>query len=113
MPNFVVYTNLPKDKIPKDFLQQACAFISKELGKAENYITVRVNADQMMSMGNSDDPCASVELKNITDGAKNKEHAVNITEFVERTLNIPKDRFMITFTNERREDISFNGKTFA
>ncbi|XP_062573360.1 macrophage migration inhibitory factor homolog [Saccostrea cucullata] len=113
MPIFVVYTNLPKDKIPKDFLEQACAFISKELGKPEHLVVVRVNADQMMSVGNSSDLCASIELRNITDGAKIKEHAVNITDFVERTLNIPKDRFFINFTNERGEDISFKGKTFG
>ncbi|XP_061198054.1 macrophage migration inhibitory factor-like [Saccostrea echinata] len=113
MPTFAVYTNLSKDKIPKDFLQQACAFVAKELDKPEHYVIVRVHADPMMCIGMSSDPCASIEVKNITDGAKNKEHAVNITNFVESTLNIPKDRFFITFTNLRKEEVALNGKTFA
>lgn len=35
MPTFAVYTNLPKDNIPADFLQQTTAFLAKQLGKQE------------------------------------------------------------------------------
>lgn len=36
MPTFAVYTNLPNDKVPGDFLQQASAFVAKQLGKPES-----------------------------------------------------------------------------
>ena len=36
MPLFVLYTNLPKDKIPEDFLQKTSAFLAKQLEKPEN-----------------------------------------------------------------------------
>ncbi|XP_022337850.1 macrophage migration inhibitory factor-like [Crassostrea virginica] len=113
MPTFVVNTNLPKDKIPPDFLQQTSAFLAKQLEKPEFYVVVRVNPDQMMITAGTNEPCAIVELHNITDGAKNKENAEAITNFIESTLAIPKSRFYVIFTNLRREDIAFQGKTFA
>lgn len=36
MPTFAVYTNLPNDKVPGDFLQQASAFLANQLGKPES-----------------------------------------------------------------------------
>lgn len=36
MPTFAVYTNLPNDKVPGDFLQQASAFLANRLGKPES-----------------------------------------------------------------------------
>lgn len=108
-----MYTNLPNDKVPGDFLQQASAFVAKQLGKPESYVTVRVHPGQMMTHGGSSDPCASVELYNITDGAKNKKHAEAIAEFVESKLSIPQNRFYVTFTNLSREDVALDGKTFA
>ena len=36
MPLFVLYTNLPKDKIPEDFLQKTSAFLAKQLEKPES-----------------------------------------------------------------------------
>ncbi|XP_011415194.2 macrophage migration inhibitory factor homolog [Magallana gigas] len=113
MPTFAVYTNLPNDKVPGDFLQQASAFLANQLGKPESYVTVRVHPGQMMTHGGSSDLCASVELYNITDGAKNKEHAAAIAKFVESKLSIPQNRFYVTFTNLRREDVALDGKTFA
>lgn len=35
MPTFAVYTNLPKDNIPADFLQQTTVFLAEQLGKQE------------------------------------------------------------------------------
>lgn len=49
----------------------------------------------MMTHGGSSDPCASVELYNITDGAKNKEHAAAIAKFVESKLSIPQNRYSV------------------
>jgi hypothetical protein len=49
----------------------------------------------MIIHGGSSDPCGSVELYNISDGAKNKEHALAIAEFVESKLSIPKNRYMM------------------
>lgn len=54
---------------------------------------MRVHPGQMMTHGGSSDPCASVELYNITDGAKNKKHAEAIAKFVESKLSIPKNRY--------------------
>lgn len=36
MPTFAIYTNLPKDKIPGNFLLDASSFIAKRLGKPES-----------------------------------------------------------------------------
>ncbi|XP_022337851.2 macrophage migration inhibitory factor homolog [Crassostrea virginica] len=111
MPLFVLYTNLPKDKIPEDFLPKTSAFLAKQLEKPESKVTVRVNADQMMITAGSADPCAIVEINNITDGAKNKDTAMAITNFVETNLPLPQNRFYIIFTNQRGQNVSFEGKT--
>ena len=59
------------------------------------YVVVRVNPDQMMITAGTNEPCAIVELHNITDGAKNKENAEAITNFIESTLAIPKSRYIM------------------
>lgn len=42
-----------------------------------------------MTYGGTSDPCASVELYNNSDGAKTKEDAVAIANFLENELSIP------------------------
>ncbi|XP_052073223.1 macrophage migration inhibitory factor-like [Mytilus californianus] len=114
MPTFAIYTNLPKDKIPGSFILDASSFIAKRLGKPESYVTVRVHPDQMMSHGGSTDPCGSVELYSIGAlGEKNKEHAKEIADFIEKTLGIAQDRFYVTFVDLERGNVGLNGKTFA
>lgn len=63
------------------------------------YVTVRLHPDQMMMHGGSSDLCGFVELYNISDGAKNKEHALAIAEFLESKLSIPKNRYMMSHTH--------------
>uniref|UniRef100_A0A8W8K680 L-dopachrome isomerase n=1 Tax=Magallana gigas TaxID=29159 RepID=A0A8W8K680_MAGGI len=80
---------------------------------ADLNVTVRVHPDQMMTLGGTSDPCASVELCNISDGAKTKEDAVAIANFLENKLSIPQSRFYITFTKQSGKDISHGGKTLV
>lgn len=68
---------------------------SLEVNVFYEYVTVRVHPGQMMTHGGSSDLCASVELYNITDGAKNKEHAAAIAKFVESKLSIPQNRYSV------------------
>lgn len=48
----------------------------------------------VMTLGGTSDPCASVELYNISDGAKTKEDAVAIANFLENKLSIPQSKYL-------------------
>nr|QAB05318.1 macrophage migration inhibitory factor-like protein [Modiolus philippinarum] len=116
MPTFAVYTNLPKGKIPDDFLQATTDYIAERLNKPKSYVCVRVHPEQIMSFGGTTEPCASVDLYSIgsfEDKDKNNDHAEKIGEYIRKKLEIPIDRFYITFFNLERHMCGYNGKTFA
>nr|AKN56918.1 macrophage migration inhibitory factor [Meretrix meretrix] len=114
MPTFNIFVSIPASEIPGDFIGEASKFIAKQLGKPESYVTVRVVPDQMMCHGGSRDPCGSVQVMSL--GAlgpqKNKDHSCAIGEFLEKKLNIKKDRFYITFFDIARTDCGYGGTTF-
>nr|AYE92699.1 macrophage migration inhibitory factor [Sinohyriopsis cumingii] len=114
MPIFRIYTNTPKSEIPDGFLLQASHFIAKQLGKPESYVTVRIHPEQMMCHGGSTDPCASVELLSLGSlGPTNNEHAKAISDFIEKHLKIPRQRFFINFVDLDSSNIALGGKTFG
>ncbi|XP_025089278.1 macrophage migration inhibitory factor homolog [Pomacea canaliculata] len=114
MPVFVLNTNLPAGKIPKSFLADTSSLVAKELGKPEEYVSVRVSPGQMMIFGGTDDPCGMVELESLgsVGGAKNKRLIAAIGHHIQEALGIPQDRFYIKITDVPRENLGFNGKTF-
>lgn len=114
MPTFNIFVSIPKSDIPANFLQEASAFIAKQLGKPESYVTVRIVPDQMMCHGGSDEPCGSVQVMSLGNlgESKNKDHSRAIGEFLEKKLKISKDRFYITFFDIARHDCGYDGTTF-
>ncbi|KAH3890641.1 macrophage migration inhibitory factor homolog isoform X2 [Dreissena polymorpha] len=114
MPTFNIFVTTPKSQIPKDFILEASKFIAQQLGKPESYVTVRVVPDQMMSHGGTTDPCGSVQVYSIGAlGKKNKEHSAAIGNFLESKLNIPQDRFYITYMDIAGNDCGYEGDTFG
>ncbi|KAJ8312146.1 hypothetical protein KUTeg_009519 [Tegillarca granosa] len=110
MPTFVIYTNQPKSSIADDFLKEATSLIATRLGKPASFVTVRVHPDQMMSHGGTTDPCASVELYSIGKLGPdfNDEHAAEIGKFISAKLNVPIDRFYVTFVDLERCNVGLN-----
>ncbi|XP_052242395.1 macrophage migration inhibitory factor homolog isoform X5 [Dreissena polymorpha] len=68
----------------------------------------------IMSHGGTTDPCGSVQVYSIGAlGKKNKEHSAAIGNFLESKLNIPQDRFYITYMDIAGNDCGYEGDTFG
>eukprot|EP00112_Aurelia_sp_Birch-Aquarium-sp1_P006566 Seg1721.13 transcript_id=Seg1721.13/GoldUCD/mRNA.D3Y31 product="hypothetical protein" protein_id=Seg1721.13/GoldUCD/D3Y31 len=67
-----------------------------------------------MTMGGTKEPCASVRLTSIgvINEELNRTHTTTITEFLERTIKVPKDRMYINFFDGQRDMIGWNGELF-
>ena len=62
------------------------------------YVTIRVETDQMMCHGGSMEPCASIMLYSIGAlGAKNRSHAKALGDFFEKELGVSADRYNIIY----------------
>ncbi|KAJ8712679.1 hypothetical protein PYW08_007983 [Mythimna loreyi] len=114
MPHFRIETNVPRSKIPQDFVLKAVPVLAKALGKPEKYCVVSVIPDVQMSFGGTSEPCAIANLMSI--GAlgveQNKKHAKILFELVEQELGVKNDRMYITFQDEPTGNVGFTGTTF-
>ncbi|XP_013772554.1 macrophage migration inhibitory factor homolog [Limulus polyphemus] len=114
MPVFTLNTNLPKDKIPDDFLKKTAEVIQQTLGKPISYVIVHVNPDQLISFGGGNEPCASATLMSIGALGKqeNKKHSAALYKHIEKTLGITSDKMYIQYINANKADVGYVGKTF-
>ncbi|XP_047520582.1 macrophage migration inhibitory factor-like [Pieris napi] len=114
MPHFRIETNVPKSKIPHDFVTKTVPVLAKALGKPESYCVVTVIPDLLMSFGGTTEPCAIANLMSI--GAlgveQNKKHSKVLFELVEKELGVSHDRMYITFQDEPTGNVGFKGTTF-
>lgn len=114
MPHFRIETNVPRSKIPQDFVLKAVPVLAKALGKPEQYCVVSIIPDVPMSFGGTTEPCAIANLMSI--GAlgveQNKKHAKILFELVEQELGVKNDRMYITFQDEPTGNVGFKGTTF-
>jgi len=114
MPTFTLFTNVPQDKIPKDFLKDTTELVANILGKPQSYCIVHVIPDQLMTMGGTGDPCAAATLMSIGKlGTElNKSHSATLYTHIEKQLGIKKNRMYITYRDEDMANIGYDGTTF-
>ncbi|XP_067015105.1 macrophage migration inhibitory factor homolog [Anabrus simplex] len=114
MPHFRLETNIPKNRVPAEFLKQTTALMAKTLGKPESYCVAAVIPDQAMVWGGTTEPCGTATLMSIgkLGVEENKKHAVVLYDHVEKYLGIPKNRLYITFIDENAANVGYNGTTF-
>lgn len=114
MPILEIATNVSKEKVTPEVLTTLSKILSETLGKSENFCTVRVVPDQLMTFGGTTEPCGVALLASI--GAlgveKNKAHAAKIYAYLEKSLGIPSDRMYIKFDNLATSDVGYKGTTF-
>ncbi|XP_041971649.1 macrophage migration inhibitory factor-like [Aricia agestis] len=114
MPHLRIETNLPRSKIPQNFVTKAVPILAQALGKPEQYCVVSVCPDSLMSFGGSTEPCAIANLMSI--GAlgveQNKKHAKVLYDLIEKELGVSKSRMYITFQDEPTANVGYNGTTF-
>lgn len=115
MPVLTVCTNVAAAKVPADFKAKATDVLAKSLGKPASYIAIHILADQDISFGGTTEPAALCTLMSI--GALgeelNKKHSKVIMDLLGKSLNIDPARSYITFQNENKANVGYDGTTFA
>lgn len=115
MPYFAIKTNQALEEAAQaDLLSSTSTFIAELLGKSEAYVMVTLESGVALSFGASTDPAAYVILRSI--GLPTERcnlFAEKISGFVGTTLQVPKERIFIDFTDLHRDRFAWNGKTFA
>lgn len=94
-------------------LQEASKLIAEALGKPERYVMLTLETQQPMLFAGTDEPAAYLELKSIglpTDTTK--ALSGTLCDFINKRLNIPKDRIYIEFADAKRNMFGWNGGTF-
>ncbi|RZF41546.1 hypothetical protein LSTR_LSTR000260 [Laodelphax striatellus] len=114
MPLFRIETNVPKSKVPDDFLKTTSKLIAKVLSKPESYCAVLIVPEQMMSFGGSTEPTGQASLMSIGQlgVAQNKVISAALFKHIEETLGIPQNRMYITFTDSPTSVVGYQGTTF-
>lgn len=114
MPVLSVKTNVRAGNVPSDFKSRATDLVAKTLSKPASYVAIHIVPDQNMSFGGTDEPTALCELISIGSLSveSNKKHSKAIMEFLEKTLKIKSSRVYITFRDENKANIGFQGTTF-
>ena len=114
MPYFSIETNQTIDPAAnREFMQKTSGFIAELMGKPEAYVMIAIKPETPLIFGNSEEPAAFVQLKNIgLQQDRCAEFSGKICSFIERELKIPKDRVFIDFKELNRKLFGWNGKTF-
>ncbi|GAB6028733.1 hypothetical protein CHUAL_004553 [Chamberlinius hualienensis] len=115
MPVFSLYTNVPKEKIPPNFLKETSTLIARTLGKPESYVVVHVLPDQLLSWGGATgEPAGLAKLLSIgrLGVEENKRYSAIIGEHVEKNLGISKSKLYIDYLDADKAAVGYNGTTF-
>ncbi|XP_073955132.1 macrophage migration inhibitory factor-like [Choristoneura fumiferana] len=114
MPHFQIQTNLPRSKIPQDFVYKSVPILAKILDKPVELCVVSVVPDLIMSFAGTTEPFAISSLLSIghLGVEENKKHSKALSELVEKELGIPANRMYIQFQDEKKANVGYQGTTF-
>ncbi len=114
MPYLKIQTNKEfDDKKIDTLIGRLSRLISTQLGKPENYVMVAFNYKAKMSFAADKTPTVFIELKSIgLDKSKNSALSKVLCNFIEKNLEIAKDRVYIVFSDIDRSMWGWNGSTF-
>lgn len=114
MPSLNVTINAPELKAQSElFCRAASRAIAEITGKPESFVCVSLNyvdASQMC-FGGSHEPCLLGTLTSI--GCINAQNNANFQKKFTEIFGIAGDRMYISYVDIARENIGWNGKTFA
>ncbi|XP_038216653.1 MIF-like protein mif-2 [Zerene cesonia] len=116
MPVLKIFTNLPRDKIPSNFVNRILPILSKVVRKPEENFVCMVSADCSLTFGgDSTAPGAVANLESIghLGPSDNKIIAKEVTAFVDKELGIIGDRFLLTFYDLQAHNVAKNGLTIG
>ncbi len=114
MPYLKIQTNREvTDSAMQEILKKTSLLVSKNLGKPEKYVMVRLDPPQPMMFAGATTPCAYVELKSIgLPESKTEPLSRVLCQFLQDELKIPSDRIYIEFTDARSAMWGWDGGTF-
>jgi phenylpyruvate tautomerase len=114
MPYLKIQTNREvAEDAKEEVLKKASLLVSKNLGKPEKYVMVRLDPAQPMLFSGSAGPCAFLELKSIgLPESKTEMLSKVLSQFVGDTLKIPSERVYIEFSDAKDSMWGWNGSTF-
>jgi phenylpyruvate tautomerase len=113
-PSLVVHCNVKMGDKKRPFMLAASRSIAETLKKPESYVAVCAMDGLDMVWGGSDAPCALCAVNSL--GAINLENNKELSEDICELLGefgIASDRVYITFTDVPRENMGYDGATFA
>ncbi|XP_050174617.1 macrophage migration inhibitory factor-like [Myiozetetes cayanensis] len=115
MPKFIVNTNVSKDKVPESFTGEFMQQLSKALDKPAQYLAIQISPDQMMSFGDSTDPCAMCFLYSVgkIGEQENRVYSKLLCDLLNKELKIPSDRIYVSFSNISAGNVGWNNTTSA
>lgn len=117
MPMFILNTNVSSlDYNSCELIRgEAVNIISTEIGKSPDFIVTLINQSVNLKFGQSDDPCAYIEIKNVGQLPEEKTTALShkFAELLFDKVGISKDKAYIEFQESPRHLWGWNGKTFA
>jgi len=114
MPYLKIQTNREiADDARQEILKKASVVVSKNLGKPEKYVMVRIDPAQPMIFAGSTTPCAFLELKSIgLPESKTEALSRVLCQLILDELKIPSDRVYIEFSDAKDSMWGWDSGTF-
>jgi len=116
MPCLTIETNVKRSDVAdlNAALKELSAAVAASVGKPEQYVMVKIQTDQALIFGGTNDPCASATLMSIgkLGPEENKAHAAAIYPIVNKHLGVPEDRMYIHFQNAQTSEVAWKSTTF-
>ncbi|XP_059055351.1 macrophage migration inhibitory factor homolog [Achroia grisella] len=114
MPCLKILTNLPKSKIPADFVDKILPLLSRVVKKPVDKFLCIISGDCQVSFGGeSTSPGAVATLESIghLGPIENKVIIKEVSEFIEKELGISPNRFFLSFYDIKGYNIGKGGVT--
>ena len=114
MPYLKIQTNREvTDDAKQEILRKLSVLVSKNLGKPEKYVMVRLDPAHPMMFAGSATPCAYLELKSIgLLESKTETLSRVLCQFLNDELKIPPERVYIEFADAKASMWGWDSGTF-
>ncbi|CAL4066955.1 unnamed protein product [Meganyctiphanes norvegica] len=112
MPYIVVKTNLPNEKVSKDFQLKLSSKAASLMNKPEQRISVSLECGLRLCRGGSFDPVLEVHIDAVDVDSREKTQPVvaGLSALIHDQLNIPLERIVFKIKNLVQHEVG-NGAT--
>ncbi|KAL0902243.1 hypothetical protein ABMA27_000162 [Loxostege sticticalis] len=114
MPCLTILTNVPRSKIPTDFVNKIMPLLSRVVGKEIDKFTCIISGDCQVSFGGeSTKPGAVATLESIgnLNSQQNRVIVKELSDFLDKEINVKPDRFFLSLYDVPSSNIGRFGDT--